>query len=142
MDLPVYTIKNVTNHYGVVFTNSSAKYDYQYNTTNHDGITSKDFEKPSVVVCAQATDDTAYANVGLPVTIDIANNDQYSKVAEDSYDVSGAQYVFFDATGDEVTADTDGVYTVEDGTFTFADGKVVFTANESAANKMYNSAMH
>ena len=126
-----YEVEYTPNNYGAAFTNEEAKYEFKFHNTVDPKQNTKTamFPKPSVIVCAQAADDTINnTQIGKAITHNIRTNDGDTAVEEDGYKVGNLQFVFFE-DGKQLTANK-GVYTLKSGaTFTVdANGNVIFTA--------------
>lgn len=123
-----FEVKYTGNGYGSAYTNVSATYSGTlYNGTTFSNL---EFDKPVAGLHPKTREDKDSTVVDEEITVDVANNDQFTKLTVDGYEVSDYTIVLTDKDGKEIS------YT-GDFTATIKDGKLVFTSTTEGTKELY-----
>lgn len=119
-NLPTISVKYTGNGYGAAYTNSSATYSGKlYNGTESGKDFTKDFPKPVAGLHPKTAEDTDSTYVGTTKNVDVANNDDFTKLTVPGYDVSEYEIVLTNEKGEEIEYNDDFIATMKNNQLQF-----------------------
>lgn len=126
-----FTVKYTGNGYGAAYTNDYATYSgILYDGTTFEGDNALTFAKPVAGLYPKTVDDSDSTTVGTTITVNIRENDHFTKLTVDGYTVSDYTIVLTDKDGNEINYTGDFTATIE-------DGKLVFTSQTEGTKELY-----
>nr|WP_295761681.1 vWA domain-containing protein [uncultured Intestinibacter sp.] len=119
-NLPTISVKYIGNGYGAAYTNSSATYSGKlYDGTDSGKDFTKDFPKPVAGLHPKTQPDTDSTYVGTTIDVDVASNDDFTKLTVPGYGVSEYEIVLTNEKGEEIEYNDDFIATMKNNQLQF-----------------------